>query len=224
MNHSHSTLGDQLAAEYVLGGLRGGARRRFEQLLPAHPALRRAVAGWECRLNRLAVASPPVAPPAAIWQSIEQRLFPAPPPRTWWNSLLLWRGLALAGVLATVVTLAPQLALSPNAQMPFAVVRGTQQEVLWTVALAEDGRIHVNNVRAMALPADQRCLLWLKTGEAAPVMLGTLPDDGSSRTLAVMPTSAQSPMQGELWVTMQPLSTNPPPPAQPLYHTRWKMI
>lgn len=64
MNIHQPPLSDTLAAEYVLGTLQGGARRRFEQLLPAHPALQRAVADWERRLNGLAAASPPVPPPA----------------------------------------------------------------------------------------------------------------------------------------------------------------
>ena len=49
MNILHAELADRLAAEYVLGTLNGGARRRFDALLPAHPVLRDAVAGWEKR-------------------------------------------------------------------------------------------------------------------------------------------------------------------------------
>ncbi len=225
MNLHHSPLADQLAAEYVLGGLKGAARRRFERLLPAHPALRRAVVAWEQQLNRLAVGSDPVTPPPEIWQGIERRLFPVPPPRAWWNSLSLWRGLALASGLAAVVALAPPWVWSPSAQpMPFAVVRGKQQEVLWTVALAEDGRVHVNNLRAMAMPPDQRCLLWLKTAKTPPVMLGVLPDDGGSRTLAAPPTTTGLSPRGELWVTMEPIHPHPQPPAQPLYHAHWQAL
>ena len=42
MDYSRPELADKLAAEYALGTLRGPARRRFENLLPAHPSLRRA--------------------------------------------------------------------------------------------------------------------------------------------------------------------------------------
>ena len=49
MNLLLGELPDRLAAEYVLGTLTGGARRRFDALLPAHPTLRRAVTGWELR-------------------------------------------------------------------------------------------------------------------------------------------------------------------------------
>lgn len=221
MNLHHPPVSDRLAAEYVLGALRGAARRRFERLLPAHPALRRAVADWERRLNRLAAASPPVTPPPDVWNGIERRLFP-PPRRTWWDSLPLWRGLALAGVLATVVALLTPL-IPPAVDMSFAAIRGQHREVLWTVTLADAGRLHVSNLRAMAVPPDQRCLLWLKTGDAPPVMLGVLPDDGSTRTLA-MPASIGQPAQGELWVTMQPLAPTLQPPAQPLYQTRWQTL
>ena len=44
MDYANKTLADALAAQYVAGTLRGAARRRFEALLPGHPALRTAVA------------------------------------------------------------------------------------------------------------------------------------------------------------------------------------
>ncbi len=224
MNYQRSSLRDQLAAEYVLGTLRGGARHRFERLLPAHPALRRAVAEWERRLNRLVVASPPSPPPPEVWTVLQQRLFPVEPRRSWWDNLAFWRGLAAAGVLAAVIALAPRLAMPPQeTDMSFAAIRGKQREVLWTVALADDGQLHVNNLRAMAVPPDQRCLLWLKTGDGPPVMLGMLPDDGGARTLP-MPAGMTEPTEGELWVTMQPMTPKPQPPVRPLYRTHWQAL
>ena len=47
MDYSRPELADRLAAEYVLGTLQGPARRRFEALQQAHPALRQAVAQWQ---------------------------------------------------------------------------------------------------------------------------------------------------------------------------------
>src|SRR3989344_4351646 len=77
MDYSRPDRADRLGAEYALGTLRGGARRRFESLLPAHPALRQASADWERRLAQLAVSTEPVAPAARVWEGIQQRLFPA---------------------------------------------------------------------------------------------------------------------------------------------------
>jgi anti-sigma-K factor RskA len=223
MNLHQPPLRDALAAEYVLGALQGAARRRFESLLPAHPALRKAVTEWERRLNRLAVASPSITPPPEVWRGLEQRLFPAEPRRSWWNSLALWRGLALASLLAAVVTLAPQLAVLPSAgDLPFAAIRDPNHDVLWTVAMAEDGRLHVNSLRAMDIPADQHCLLWVKRGDDPPLMLGELPDQGDARTLS-LPADMPRPTQSVLWVSMQPRSDDAPP-AQPLYRTRWQTL
>ena len=74
MNYARAELADRLASEYVLGTLQGGARRRFEALLPAHPMLRQAVTRWHDRLQPLARAIPPVAPAPAVWERIEARL------------------------------------------------------------------------------------------------------------------------------------------------------
>src|SRR5262245_20966946 len=74
MNYARPELAERLASEYVLGTLQGGARRRFEALLPAHPMLRQAVARWNARLQPLAQALPPLAPSSAVWRGIEARL------------------------------------------------------------------------------------------------------------------------------------------------------
>jgi anti-sigma-K factor RskA len=57
MDYSRPRLADRLAANYVLGTLRGAARRRLETLLPAHPSLRQAVNRWQDALVPLAVGS-----------------------------------------------------------------------------------------------------------------------------------------------------------------------
>jgi anti-sigma-K factor RskA len=94
MDYSRPELADRLAAEYVLGTLPRAARRRFEALLPAHPALREAVARWQQRLAPLdahaatkpiatgrvsrtspAAAQTPPMPSAAVWTGVHKRLF-----------------------------------------------------------------------------------------------------------------------------------------------------
>jgi len=78
VNYDRPELLDKLASEYVLGTLRGRARRRFEQVLRAHPAARSTVHAWEDRLGRLASSVAPVKPPDRVWAAIEARLIPAP--------------------------------------------------------------------------------------------------------------------------------------------------
>ena len=223
MNSPKPSRNDLLAAEYVLGALHGAARHRFERLLPAHPNLQRAVADWEGRLNRLAAGSPSVPPPPAVWTALETRLFPAERREPWWNRLGFWRGLAVAGVFAAVLALTPQLTPPSDLDAAIAAIRGAEREVLWTVARAEGGQLHVSNLRTVAMPPDQNCMLWLKTRDAPPVMLGVLPDDGSVRTL-VLPDGMTMPAQGELWVTMQSITPSPSPPERPVYQARWQAL
>lgn len=134
MDYARNRLVDALAAQYVVGTLRHGARRRFEALLGAHPALRGAVHEWQERLLPLAAGVAPLAPPAHVWRAIEARLWPAVRAAgavaaagptgagsPWWQRLGLWRalsGLATAAALVLAVTLVQ----APPAGAPIVVV------------------------------------------------------------------------------------------------------
>ena len=65
--HRYAGLVDQLAAEYTLGVLRGGSRRRFEQISQHDPVIRLAVETWRLRLTAMSELGPAVAPPPEIW-------------------------------------------------------------------------------------------------------------------------------------------------------------
>lgn len=73
MKSGNRELVDRLAAEYVLGTLRGGARRHFERWLRS-PQVRVMVHEWEDRLAGLEPDPQPVAPPPQAWKGIERRL------------------------------------------------------------------------------------------------------------------------------------------------------
>src|SRR6478609_3878636 len=73
MKSANRDLLDRLAAEYVLGTLRYRARRRFERWLLS-PQVGAIVKAWEERLAGLEPQLAPVAPPAKVWQGIEDRL------------------------------------------------------------------------------------------------------------------------------------------------------
>ncbi len=111
---------DRLAAEYALGSLRGGARRRFEAWARAHPFVQAAAIAWQTRLAGLCELQASVAPDPVVWQRVDnlvraeraQRAMQtartgaddAPSERsTGWRSLALWRALAFGGVLATAL-------------------------------------------------------------------------------------------------------------------------
>ncbi|MDP4073347.1 anti-sigma factor domain-containing protein [Acidovorax sp. A1169] len=119
----HPELLDRLAASYALGTLRGGARRRFETLAREHAAVRAAALVWQTHWSGLAELQELAQPDAAVWKRIdnlvqadrqaqamqaarlagqEPALPGAAAPGGWLRSLLLWRGAAAAGALATL--------------------------------------------------------------------------------------------------------------------------
>ena len=189
MDYARSALADALAAQYVAGTLRGPARRRFEALLPSHPALQAAVRAWQLRLMPLTGVLTPQPPPARVWQAIERRLGPAAAvaaPVSWWGRLALWRGLsALASV--AVVTLAVLLASPPPALAPVVVVLASTGADAGTVgativaSLSGDGRALVTRpLTPVSLQADRVFQLWSVPPKGAPRSLGLISASGAT--------------------------------------------
>ena len=150
---------DRLAREYALGTLSGGARRRFEQVLRQSPQAERAVAGWQERYAVLAEGLPPMAPRPAVWEGLEQRLFPSPVKRKvgWWPLL----GGALAGVMlcTVVLRLEPGLVgLEPRAETLPASYVGLLTDAAGTPTLLASSRRHgrqltVKLLKPLAVPS-----------------------------------------------------------------------
>ncbi|MES2718413.1 MAG: anti-sigma factor [Pseudomonadota bacterium] len=190
MDYAHKPLADALAAQYVAGTLRGAARRRFETLLPGHPALRAAVAEWQARLMPLTAVLDEVPPPADAWAGIAQRLWPeaaasVAPPAAWWRGLAFWRGLS---AFATVAALGLALLLAqPGAGEPPVMVvlqpTGKDPALVGSVvaSFSADGRAAVARpVLPVAVTADRSLQLWWATAEGKPQSLGLINADGST--------------------------------------------
>ncbi|RZL11965.1 MAG: hypothetical protein EOP40_00715 [Rubrivivax sp.] len=187
MDYSRTTLADRLAADYVMGTLRGPARRRFESLLPAHPALRAAVSDWQRRLAVLSADVVPVEPSPAVWQHVQRRLFDAAPASTrqpsaglarWWQRLGLWQGLAAA---ATASALALGVALQQPAvvQPPIVIVLDSTAPAAggaraqFVASLSGDGRsLVLKPLTGDTLTASQALELWAVPATGAPRSLG----------------------------------------------------
>ncbi|MHB1060100.1 MAG: hypothetical protein ACYC0F_19745, partial [Rhodanobacter sp.] len=182
MNYGDPSLRDHLAAEYALGTLRGAARRRFERLMAADPALRALVASGEARLNPLVETAEAVAPPAAVGNRIEAGLGPAParsraaPRRSWierlfgrpstpvpsmatagmWYCVGLWRALGL-GATALAVALALYLGVGQPAVAPapthIAVLAAADGAAVLVARLdSRSGRLALTSASSMAPP------------------------------------------------------------------------
>lgn len=181
MNYRHPELQDRLAAEYVLGGLRAGARRRFVQLMRDDAGLRRAVAEWEERLLPLALALPPEPPPAHVWQAISARIAPAASPAaaaprpSAWRGLSWWRTLS-AGLAAAVMVLAFLMLKPPSAPQDvrtLAVLSAEQAPGALVLNRLPDKRLSAQPMQDLVALADGRALeLWAISPGQAPRSLG----------------------------------------------------
>lgn len=192
MDYARPALADALAAQYVAGTLRGPARRRFETLLPGHPALRHAVADWQARLMPLTAVVQEVAPPPGTWPAIAQRLWPAPATATeatlvppWWRGLAFWRlASGIAGVAALGMAL---LLVNPRPDLPpvVLVLQGTDAggPALASIvaSVSGDGRALVTRpVQPVAVAQDKVLELWAVPPSGAPRSLGLISAAGAT--------------------------------------------
>lgn len=191
---------DRLAREYALGTLAGGARRRFEQVLRQSPEAARAVAAWQERFAVLAAGLPPMAPRPAVWQDLEQRLFPEAAARrrsAWWP---VFGGVLTGALLCSVVLrLEPGLAgLEPRAETLPASYVGLLTDTAGQATVLASSRRHgrqltVKLLRPLAVPSGRVAQLWAYPqdgGAAFPV--GVLPAglaSGTSASVALPDTS-----------------------------------
>jgi anti-sigma-K factor RskA len=176
-------LQQALAAEYVLGTLRGAARLRFEELARGDEALRRAIGQWENFMLPLASTLPETEPPARVWRAIEARLGPRPaeaPEPSLWSSLAFWR-FAGAGLAVVVLALLFQLAsVKPPPAPTLVSVLSAQDQVARILVERRDGMLRVRMVKPWRTLGGQDLELWVVPKEGAPRSLGVVPYDRDS--------------------------------------------
>jgi anti-sigma-K factor RskA len=183
-------LQDALAAEYVLGTLRGRARLRFQSWLREDAALRRTVGEWEARLLPMAEGVADLRPPRRVWKAIQARiaaagaaraLAPAPPAGGGlWESLAFWRGWGLVAT-GCVAALVAAVALRPPEVIEVPVVKEVVKEV-------ESGR----------LQASYFAILRDKDGK--PVLMAYAPRTSNELWIKRLGMDPEPPKHGyELW-------------------------
>jgi len=208
MNLFLGELPDRLAAEYVLGTLTGGARRRFDALLPAHPTLRHAVAGWEQRLLPMALKAEPLQPAQAVWAALEGKLgwAPAPAARTSSFRLRFWQAFATVATVAAVVlgttTHAPSITEAPM----IVVLHATKGTETLVAGLSPDRRqLSIQPLQKVSLTSDQSLELWALKKDGPPASLGVIASD---KLTALSKKTLPKDTKG-LAVSLEPLGGSP---------------
>jgi anti-sigma-K factor RskA len=170
---------DELASEYVLGTLPAEQRAEVEQRLTTDAALRSAVDAWEQRLLPLTEQVEPETPSVYLWRRIERSLGHSAlqdSTVSWWNRLALWRGLAGAGIAASLVLatllLTRTAAINPTAYV-VVLVAPQNQAPGWVIQASHDQAIQLIPLGIMEVPADKTLQFWTKGEDwQGPVSLG----------------------------------------------------
>lgn len=218
----NEVLREQLAAEYVLGTLRHGARRRFEQWLAIDATLAQAVTRWQGRLHPMAEFSSAMQPPVSVWTGIERRLDlvgrPAAPQASFWSrvsdSLNFWRGLglgasALAMLLVVVLATRAPIVDAPSVSYVAALSGENAQVAIVVTGDAVRRTLLVKVVGESAVSVDKVLQLWALPKQGAPRSLGLLAANGAvTLTLPADVTPGATPL---LAVSLEPRGGSPNP-------------
>ncbi len=207
MNYSDKDVIQALAAEYVLGTLRGRARDRFNSLKATREDVQQAVWFWESQLNDMALEVEPSVPRAEVWQIIQQKLGLSPQTKddtnastnvtqlkpsekhqetnqgsTPRNKLYKWAvGLSSAACLVLAILLVNFVQELEDANQPItaiAIFDNADSQVLWSVDVKANS-LQVKSTQLLTQQANNDYQLWIvpKSGDA-PISIGLLPQTG----------------------------------------------
>ena len=182
-----------LAGEYVLGVLSANDRRTVEARMASDGPFAAIVQRWQENLSSFNDDYGTEQPPEWIYPRIEARLYgpvrsdslPARSLGGWiWNSLALWRTLAVASVVvAAGAWLANTGGLVPTAPKGQLVADlSGEGNAISLVARYDNNSGRLTMTPVAAGKADEKSLeLWLIKGDNPAVSLGVLPQTGEGQ-------------------------------------------
>ena len=215
MNYREEQLRNALAAEYVLGTLRGPARQRYQLLMMQSQTIRETTWVWEQHLNGLGGKLPPVAPDPRVWQQIQQRLGLVSSDNT--NVVAIstaakrvWQGatfLATAAALVLAVLFARVEVPVPVPTQEVAVFQDTEAQTLWIIDITPD-TIEVQATTSLRKRPNNDYQLWMVAKDGSPpIPLGLMPQAGKV-SLAKHPQFEQLDLAA-LAVSLEPVGGSP---------------
>lgn len=218
---------DRLAAEYTLGTLRGGARRRIAKALASEPAWAQAVLRWQQRLLPLDEHVAPLPAGDALWARIERQAFgvPAPAAPRWWQRLLapLPAGaLALGLLLGSVAPGLWQQLQGPAAdamQLPESYVgvlaTAAGKPGLIVSSLRRGRVVDFKPLAPVAVAPERQLVLWSLDAQGVAQAIAALPPLALGRITSLpLPQPAEALFQRavELAVSLEPAGALPAQP------------
>lgn len=212
MRKLSAELANALAAEYVLGTLRGRARKRFEVLAHAEPDVAAIVRSWEDALTPLAERVAPVEPPARAWRDIEARILPARAAPA--AGVAFWRsfGLISGGLASVLLAFFLYISTGPRSEPMFVAVLTAPDAVpRMVVSMHSPDLLRVRMVKPWGGPAmEGKALeLWVLPKQGAPRSLGMVVNAMGDTLIRIKATDARVEGANALAVSMEPPGGSP---------------
>ena len=204
-------LAHALAAEYVIGTLRGSARRRFETLMRDDAALRAIVERWEADLTPLAERLAPVEPPARVWRQIEARIGAERPGSAPARGVGFWRafGLLAGGVASVLLTAFLWLSQGPRGEPLFVAVLNSADEPRMVVSMHQPDILRVRVVRPWDAMEGKGLELWVLPTSGAPRSLGMVANAKGDTIINITAADPRVQEAKALAISMEPPGGSP---------------
>ncbi len=204
-------LAHALAAEYVVGTLRGRARRRFEAIVAADPEAAAIVRRWEEKLTPMVASVPAVEPPARVWKEIEARIAPRAAPAAG-SSLPFWRGLGLitGGLASVLLAVLLWISTGPRGEPVFVAVLTTPDAVpRVVVSMHQPDLMRVRMVKPWSGTEGKSLELWVLPKAGKPRSLGVVANAAGDTLIRITTSDPRVQGANALAVSLEPLGGSP---------------
>ncbi len=170
---------DALCGEYMLGTLRGAARRRFERALREEPRVALQLGHWQSLFIPRYSPMMAIEPSPKIWQRLDREIGLDAWRTPWYRRAGFWRGWSAAATIALVLAIAVQT-FKPAPQAPamvaIAEMAGKPNGSRVAAHLSPDGRtLELHASRPVLAGPAQSYELWLiPAGGGAAISVAVL--------------------------------------------------
>ena len=204
---------DALCGEYVLGTLRGPARRRFERAIKDEAGVILRLKHWQglfvLRYSHMIEAQPS----PKIWKRLEQELGLARFRAPWHRRTGFWRGWAVATTAALALVIGTQT-LRPRPEAPAAVeiaqLAGKADVTRVAVRMSPDGRtLELQPARAVVAGPAQSYELWLIPAEGGDAISIAVLGNLESRFVLPAAQVGRVKTGAKLAITVEPAGGSP---------------
>jgi anti-sigma-K factor RskA len=174
-----------LVAEYVLGLLSASEHERVGRLIEADQSLRAERDFWTSRFAALNAEFEETPVPPHLYAAIEARAFGdvvrASRSVPWWESLMVWRGIAAGAVAVAVAAIGfnlmqPRFDADQMAVQLVAALQAHEGSGIEFVALYDQGsgQVRITSLKGTAIP-NKDFELWYINGDQPAVSMGVIP-------------------------------------------------